>query len=101
MMNVKPKADHMPFGNADRLFIDGQWVAPSSSARIDVIAPATEELFVSVAAAQESDIARAVDAARRAFDRGSWPCMSHSERAGYLKSMGQLVNRRADDVAEV
>jgi aldehyde dehydrogenase (NAD+) len=101
MMNVKPKADHMPFGNADRLFIDGKWVEPSSEARIDVIAPATEEIFVSVAAAQEADIERAVHAARQAFDRGPWPRMSHGERASVLKTMGQLVAQRADDVAEV
>src|ERR1700722_4780663 len=100
-MKVKPKADHMPFGNADRLFIDGKWVEPSSSARIDVIAPATEQIFVSVAAAQEADIQRAVHAARKAFDQGPWPRMTHGERASVLKTMGQLVTERADDVAEV
>ncbi len=101
MMNVKPKADHIPFGNADRLFIDGKWVEPSSSARIDVVAPATEQIFVSVAAAREADIERAVHAARQAFDRGPWPRMTHGERASVLKTMGQLVTERAEDVAEV
>jgi aldehyde dehydrogenase (NAD+) len=100
-MHAKPKVHREPFGNADRLFIDGKWVAPISSARIDVISPATEELFVSVAAAQETDIAHAVHAARKAFDQGPWPHMTHRERAGYLKTMGQLVTQRADDVAEV
>jgi aldehyde dehydrogenase (NAD+) len=93
--------NRVPFDHADCLFIDGVWVAPSSSARIEVIAPATEKLFASVAAAQDADIARAVEAARRAFDHGPWPRMSHRERAGYLRKIGQLVNERADDVAEV
>jgi aldehyde dehydrogenase (NAD+) len=101
MMNIRPKPNGAPFGNADRLFIDGKWVAPSSSARIDVIAPATEEIFVSVAAGQEADIAQAVCAAREAFDHGPWPRMSHRERAGYLKVIGQLTTQRANDVAEV
>src|ERR1700731_2694424 len=101
MMNVKPKADHMPFGNADRLFIGGKWVEPSSSARIDVIAPATEEIFASVAAAQEADIERAVHAARKGFDQGPWPRMTQGEPASFLKVMGQLVTQGADDVAEV
>jgi len=100
-MNAKPKSDRLPFGNADRLFIGGEWVSPSTNARIDVIAPATEQLFVSVAAAQDADIERAVHAARKAFDQGPWPRMSHRERAGFLKAMGQLVSQRADDVAEV
>src|SRR5882762_6020756 len=101
MMNVKPKADHIPFGNADRLFIDGKWVEPSSSARIDLVAPATEQIFVSVAAAREADIERAVHAARQAFDRGPWPRMTHGERASVLKTMGQLATERAEDVAEL
>jgi aldehyde dehydrogenase (NAD+) len=101
MMNVKRRADGAPFGNADRFFIDGKWTSPSSGARIDVITPATEEVFVSVAEAQEADIAHAVNAARNAFDKGPWPRMSHRERAGYLRTIGLLVTQRANDVAEV
>jgi aldehyde dehydrogenase (NAD+) len=101
MLNVKESSRSAPFGNADRLFIDGQWVVPSSNTRVDVISPATEEVFARVAAAEEADIARAVDAARRAFDSGPWPRMTHHERAGYLKVIGDLVNQRAADVAEV
>jgi aldehyde dehydrogenase (NAD+) len=100
-MNAKRNADETPFGNADRLFIDGKWVLPSSGKQIEVIVPATEEVFVTVAAAQDEDIAHAVNAARTAFDKGPWPRMSHSERAGYLRTIGQLVAQRANDVAEV
>ncbi len=101
MLNSRTTQRSPPFANAEQLFIDGKWVAPSSSARIEVIAPATEERFASVAAAQEADVARAVDAARRAFDHGPWPRMSHKERAGYLRKIGQLISERADDVAEI
>ena len=54
--------------------------------KINVINCATEELFLSVAEAQEADVNRAVAAARAAFDHGPWPLMSHAERAGYLKA---------------
>ena len=101
MLNPQAGSRSLPFANAEQLFIDGKWVSPSSSARIEVITPATEQLFASVAAAQDADIARAVDAARRAFDHGPWPRMTHSERAGYLRKIGQLVNERAGDVAEI
>jgi aldehyde dehydrogenase (NAD+) len=99
-MNARLKSEH-PFGNADRLFIDGKWVEPTSNAYIDVIAPATEQIYVRVAAAQEADIHRAVNAARKAFDHGPWPRMSHRERAGFLRLIGKLVGERADDVAAV
>lgn len=90
-----------PIRHPDRFFVGGQWVRPSSDARIDVIAPATEERYVSVAAALEADIDRAVAAAREAFDSGPWPRLSHSERATYLRTMGKKLSERVDDVAQI
>jgi aldehyde dehydrogenase (NAD+) len=40
-----------PIRHADRFFIGGQWVQPSSEATIKVIDSGTEELFFSVAEA--------------------------------------------------
>jgi acyl-CoA reductase-like NAD-dependent aldehyde dehydrogenase len=85
----------------DRFFIDGQWVAPSSDATITVLDSATEERFFSVAEAQPADIARAVEAARRAFDEGPWPRMSHAERAEYLRAIAAALRRRGGDVGEI
>jgi acyl-CoA reductase-like NAD-dependent aldehyde dehydrogenase len=67
--------------NPERLFIGGRWVKPANEGRIEVVNPATEETFLRVAEAREGDIAAAVSAARRAFDTGPWPRMSHQERA--------------------
>jgi aldehyde dehydrogenase (NAD+) len=87
--------------HADRFFIGGQWVAPVSDARIDVIDSGTEELFFSVAEAQAEDISRAVAAARDAFDHGPWPRMSHAERAEYLRAIGATLRERADDLGQL
>ena len=54
-----------PVAHPDRFFIGGEWVVPSSSDTIRVIAPATEELYLSVAEAREADIDRAVAADRK------------------------------------
>jgi hypothetical protein len=62
-----------PIRHADRFFIGGQWVAPSSDATIKVIDSGTEETCFTVAEAQAADISRAVAAAREAFDNGPWP----------------------------
>lgn len=87
--------------HADKLFIDGEWVVPDTGRTIDVINPATEEVFLTVAEADEADIDRAVDAARRAFDTGPWPRMSHAERAAYLRKIGDAMDRRVDDIATI
>jgi acyl-CoA reductase-like NAD-dependent aldehyde dehydrogenase len=84
----------------DRLFIGGEWVEPSSSARIDVIDSATEEAFLTVPEAQAEDVERAVAAAREAFDNGPWPRMTPKERAAYLERIADKLVERADDLAD-
>jgi acyl-CoA reductase-like NAD-dependent aldehyde dehydrogenase len=90
-----------PLQHADRFFIGGEWVKPSSDALIDVIDSASEELFFSVAEAQEADMARAVGAARQAFDEGPWPRLRHTERAEYLRAIGAALEKRAEDVGQI
>jgi acyl-CoA reductase-like NAD-dependent aldehyde dehydrogenase len=90
-----------PLRSPGKLFIDGQWVPPSTDRQIEVISPATEEVYVRVAAADETDINRAVTAARTAFDRGPWPRMSHVERATYLTAISQELTKRSADVASI
>ena len=90
-----------PIRHADRFFIGGQWVQPSSDATIKVIDSGTEELFFSVAEAQAADISRAVEAAREAFDSGPWPRLTHAERAGILRAIGAELARRSDDLGQI
>ena len=90
-----------PIRHADRFYIGGQWVTPSSDATIDVIDPGTEELFFSVAEARAADIGRAAGAAREAFDHGPWPRLSHAERAEYLRALAAGVRRRSEDIGQI
>lgn len=89
----------MTIDHADKLFIDGRWSASSGATTIRVINPATEELFAEVAEAQAGDIARAVAAARSAFDHGPWPRLTHHQRAEYLRSMGKALQQRTPAIA--
>jgi betaine-aldehyde dehydrogenase len=90
-----------PIQRPDRFFIGGEWVAPSTDSVIDVIQPATEQVWISVAAAQAEDMARAVAGARQAFDEGPWPRMTHAERAGYLRAIAEGLRERMDDLANI
>ena len=91
----------VPLQHADRFFIDGEWVAPSSDATIDVIDSATELVYFQVAEAQAADMARAVGAARLAFDEGPWPSLSHAERAGFLRAIAVGMRDRAEDIGQI
>ncbi|BBD98402.1 aldehyde dehydrogenase [Sphingobium amiense] len=85
----------------DRFFIDGEWVAPSAGASFQVVTPSTEEVYLTVAEAQAQDMDRAIAAARRAFDHGPWPRMSHAERAAYLNAMGEALTARQAEIADM
>jgi acyl-CoA reductase-like NAD-dependent aldehyde dehydrogenase len=88
-----------PIKYPDLFFIDGKWTKPSSASKITVLNSATEELFAEVAEAQEADVNRAVAAARKAFDHGPWPRMSHAERAGYLRAIADELDKRVEEGA--
>ncbi len=91
----------VPLGHPDRFFIGGEWVEPSTGSQIDVLDSHSEELFFRVPEAREADMSRAIGAARRAFDEGPWPGLTHAERADYLRAMAKGLTERAADVAEI
>ncbi|NWK94446.1 aldehyde dehydrogenase [Sphingobium lactosutens] len=85
--------------HGDRFFIDGEWKTPTTTDRFDVVNPATEKLFLQVPAAHATDMEYAVNAARRAFDEGPWPLLSHADRAAYLRAMADEIERRTADLS--
>src|SRR5579863_3579315 len=90
-----------PLRHTDRFFIGGQWVEPSSASKINVDDSGTGELFFSIAEAREADMARAVSAAREAYDHGPWPTMTHAQRAEFLRAIATGLQERADDLGQI
>lgn len=85
----------------EKLFIGGDWVAPSSGDRIDVISPHSEEIVGSVPEAKKPDVDRAVAAARRAFEAGPWPRMAAKERAELMAKLSSGIQARMIELANV
>jgi betaine-aldehyde dehydrogenase len=84
-----------------QLFIDGQWVPAANDATMTVLNPATGEEVGRVARASEADVARAIEAARRAFDDGRWSAISPAERAAVLFKFAQVLEDRAARLARL
>jgi acyl-CoA reductase-like NAD-dependent aldehyde dehydrogenase len=89
----------IPIRHPDRVFIDGRWCAPAEPAHFDVICAHNEAVIAQVAKAGAADIDRAVEAARRAFDEGPWPRLSHAERADYLRRISAELEPRMPHIA--
>jgi betaine-aldehyde dehydrogenase len=83
----------------DKLFIGGEWVAPATTATIEVISPHTEQVIARVAEGAEADIDRAVAAARRAFDEGPWPRMTPTERSDAMAKLLAVLQGRSQEMA--
>jgi acyl-CoA reductase-like NAD-dependent aldehyde dehydrogenase len=90
-----------PIRHADRFFIGGKWVDPSTDSSFAVIEPGTEELYFRVAEAQLADMDRAIGSARAAFDDGPWPRMSHAARAELLRAFAAGLSARGDDLGQI
>jgi acyl-CoA reductase-like NAD-dependent aldehyde dehydrogenase len=83
-----------------QLFINGEWSDAAGGKTIDVVNPATEEVIASVASADESDVDRAVAAARAALD-GPWGALAARDRGRLLWKLGEALFGRADEIARL
>ncbi|MBC3191714.1 aldehyde dehydrogenase [Pseudonocardia sp. C8] len=84
---------------APTFFINGSWVPPSTDATIDLVSPATEEVYGTAALAAEADVDAAVTAARAAFDRGPWPRMPLADRIAALQGFLEVYRPRHEELA--
>jgi aldehyde dehydrogenase (NAD+) len=85
----------------DRLFIGGDFVKSDADDLIAVVSPATEKRIGSAPSSTPADVARAVRAARGAFDDGPWPRMSPAERADALQPFGEYLRSRVPQIAQL
>jgi aldehyde dehydrogenase (NAD+) len=83
----------------DSLYIDGAWVAPSSSDVLEVTDSTTEEIFATVPAGTAEDINKAVEAAAKAFP--SWAATPAKDRAGFLQKIAEGLQARSSEMADV
>jgi aldehyde dehydrogenase (NAD+) len=85
----------------DDLFIGGRFVAPATTATLDVISPSSEDIIARVPMGSTPDIDAAVDAARKAFDDGDWRGRNPADRAAVVRAIAEELDKRSDDLAEV
>ncbi|MGA1440686.1 MAG: aldehyde dehydrogenase family protein [Ilumatobacteraceae bacterium] len=84
------------------MFIDGEWVGARDGGTFETLDPSTGAVLASVPRAREADVDRAVAAARRTFDDGTWgSAVAERERARILLRMSALVSERRDELAEL
>jgi betaine-aldehyde dehydrogenase len=83
------------------LYIDGEFIRADSAGMRDVIDPSTSDVIARVPDASRADVDRAIAAARRSFDAGSWPDATAQDRGRILLRLAEIVRERAAELAEI
>src|ERR1700749_2425681 len=76
--------------------IDGERMATDQWFR--TVNPTTQQPWANVARGSTQDAARAVNAARVAFDEGPWPRMTPDERGAHLHRLADLIEQHTDEL---
>ena len=82
------------------LFINGQFVKPSSKKYFNTINPATGKVLSSIAEANKKDVDLAVKSARKAYTN-VWSKMPAKERGKYIYRIARLIQERAKEFAVI
>src|SRR5215467_2838606 len=85
------KIEHMVLG--------GERVPAADGKTFAVMEPASGKPFTELAQAGPEDVDRAVQSAHRAFEGGSWPRLSATERGRILLQAASLVRQRLETIA--
>ncbi|NYI00067.1 aldehyde dehydrogenase family protein [Cupriavidus plantarum] len=81
----------------DKLFINGNWVAPHGSGQIDVIQSSDESVMGTIPEGHARDAEDAIAAARAAFD--GWAATPVAVRVGYLRKIAEGLKDRTEELA--
>ncbi len=84
-----------------QMLINGKWVDAASGKTFPTYNPATGDVLANVAEGDKEDINRAVTAARHAFDNGPWRKLSPGERARMIWKLADLVEKHAEEFAQL
>jgi len=102
-MAVAEDLEVAPFlkGQPKKLFIGGRWADAAEGKTFETRDPSTGEVLARVAEAGAEDVDRAVAAARKSFDRGAWRELPPAERAKVLWKVGDMIEERANEFAQL
>jgi betaine-aldehyde dehydrogenase len=84
-----------------KLWVNGEWTEARSGARQPVLSPYDGRPVGSAAVGSREDLRAAVDAAREAFDRGTWPRMTPKARGDVFLATARLIQERIAEIASL
>ncbi len=84
-----------------KFFLNGKWIAGSSSEIFELKNPATGEVIGRVPRGTKDDIHEAVEIARKAFETPAWHDMEQTKRGKILMQMAGMIRQNFDEVSKL
>lgn len=84
-----------------KAFIDGDFCEASTGEQFISVNPATGKALAEIASCNSTDVDRAVDAARRAFEDGRWARRSPEQRKESLLRLARSIEANAEEIAQL
>ena len=79
-----------------KLYLNGEWIATPDS--IEIVNPATEEVFASVHTIGRDGVREALNHARDAFE--GWKSLPAKTRADFLLAVASKLSERREEIAK-
>ncbi|WP_034747483.1 betaine-aldehyde dehydrogenase [Halalkalibacter wakoensis] len=83
------------------MYIDGQWVESHTGNTREIINPFNQEVIATVTEGDEKDSQLAIQAARKAFDKGDWATTPASERGAIIQKVADFIRRDKEELAKL
>ncbi len=80
------------------IYVDGKWIASSSSDSVEVTNPTTAKVIATVPSGTPADVDRAAAAAKKAFE--SWSQTDVATRASLLRKVSEGIKARGEEIAK-
>jgi len=84
-----------------QMFVNGNWINSFDENKIDVLNPATGTKIAEVPSATIDDVRMATEAAKEAFESGTWSKISPGERANILLKIAAMIEERIQELAKL
>jgi phenylacetaldehyde dehydrogenase len=84
-----------------KLLIDGLWLDAADGKTFEVRDPSSDQVLTRCALGDAADVDLAVAAARKAFEGGEWAEMKPVDRERVMHRLADLIESRADELAEL
>jgi len=98
-IQIRPQANNDLKVRDFQMLIDGQWTGGAEGRTIERMAPSHGVLVSRYQSATKVDAERAIAAARKAFDHGTWPNLTGGQRANILLKAADLIEKRSEELA--